>query len=41
MYTIANQWLDVPAGISALPDLQGYGNVYDLQQAMARERLMA
>lgn len=38
MYTIANEWLDVPDDIAALPDLQGYGNVYDLQQAMARER---
>ncbi len=37
MYTIANEWLDVPAEISSLPDLQGYGNVYDLQQAMVRD----
>ncbi|MFA6413553.1 MAG: calcium-binding protein, partial [Syntrophales bacterium] len=37
MYTIANEWLDVPADIVALPDLQGYGNVYDLHQAMARD----
>jgi len=36
-YTIANEWLDVPADIAALPDLQGYGNVYDLQQAMVRD----
>jgi lysozyme family protein len=40
-YTIANEWLDVPDDIAALPDIQGYGNVYDLQQAMARERLTA
>ena len=26
MYTIANEWLDVPDDIAALPDLQGYGN---------------
>ena len=39
MNTIANEWVDVPADIAALPDLQGYGNVYDLQQAMAREAL--
>ena len=39
MYTIANEWVDVPEDIAALPDLQGYGNVYDLHQAMARERL--
>ena len=37
MYTIANEWLDVPEDIAALPDLQGYGNVYDLQQAMVRD----
>ena len=37
-YTIANEWLDVPEDIAALPDLQGYGNVYDLQQAVAREQ---
>ena len=36
MYTIANEWLDVPEDIAALPDLQGYGNVYDLQQSMIR-----
>ncbi|MCL4456170.1 MAG: peptidoglycan DD-metalloendopeptidase family protein, partial [Nitrospirae bacterium] len=40
-YTIANEWLDVPPDIAALPDLQGYGNVYDLQQAMTRERQAA
>jgi len=37
MYTIADEWLDVPADIAALPDLQGYGNVYDLHQAMVRD----
>ncbi|MCX5815101.1 MAG: hypothetical protein NTX75_02515 [Proteobacteria bacterium] len=37
MYTIADEWLDVPDDIAALPDLQGYGNVYDLHQAMARD----
>jgi len=36
-YTIAEKWLEVPEDIAALPDLQGFGNVYDLQQAMARE----
>ncbi|MBN2653557.1 MAG: hypothetical protein JXR79_00375 [Nitrospirae bacterium] len=39
MYTIAKEWLDVPEDIAALPDLQGYGNVYDLHQAIAQERL--
>jgi hypothetical protein len=33
-YTIAEEWLEVPEDIAALPDLQGSGNVYDLQQAM-------
>ncbi len=37
-YTIATEWLDVPEEITALPDLQGYGDVYDLQQAMVREK---
>ncbi|MFZ5997814.1 MAG: calcium-binding protein [Nitrospirota bacterium] len=36
-YTIANEWLDVPADIAALPDLQGYGNVYDLHQTMVKD----
>ncbi|MEW5949276.1 MAG: calcium-binding protein [Thermodesulfobacteriota bacterium] len=36
-YTIATEWLDVPPEIAALPDLQGYGNVYDLHQAMVRD----
>ncbi|MDD5244530.1 MAG: calcium-binding protein, partial [Syntrophorhabdaceae bacterium] len=36
-YTIANEWLNVPDTIAALPDLQGSGNVYDLHQAMARD----
>jgi hypothetical protein len=37
MYTIANEWLDVAEDIASLPDLQGYGNVYDLHQAMVRD----
>lgn len=36
-YTIAEEWLEVPEDIVALPDLQGSGNVYDLQQAMVRD----
>ncbi|MEW6620491.1 MAG: hypothetical protein AB1422_14340 [bacterium] len=36
-YTIATEWLDVPPEIAVLPDLQGYGNVYDLHQAMVRD----
>ncbi len=37
MYTIAEEWVDVPADIAALPDLRGYGQVRDLQQAMAQD----
>ena len=36
-YTISEEWLDVPADVAALPDLQGYGTVYDLHQAMVRD----
>jgi len=36
-YTVATEWLDVPEDIAALPDLAGYGNVYDLHQAMVRD----
>ena len=37
MYTVAGEWLDVPEDIAALPDLMGFGNVYDLHQAMVRD----
>ncbi len=36
-FTIADEWLDVPEDIAVLPDLQGYGNIYDLHQAMVRD----
>lgn len=36
-YTLATEWRDVPAAIADLPDLAGYGNVYDLHQAMVRD----
>ncbi|HOG16695.1 MAG TPA: calcium-binding protein [Syntrophales bacterium] len=36
-YTIAEEWLEIPEAIALLPDLQGYGNVYDLHQAMVRD----
>lgn len=36
-YTLAQEWLDVPVDIAALADLRGYGNVYDLHQAMVRD----
>jgi hypothetical protein len=35
--TIAENWLEVPQDIALLPDLSGYGNVYDLHQAMVRD----
>jgi hypothetical protein len=35
--TVAEDWLPVPSDVSALPDLQGMGQVYDLHQAMARD----
>lgn len=37
MYTIPEEWLDVPDDIAALPDLCGYGTVHDLHQAMVRD----
>ncbi len=37
LYTIQEEYLPVSAEIAALPDLRGYGNVYDLQQAMVRD----
>jgi hypothetical protein len=36
-YTLANEWLAVPLDVSAMPILKGYGNVYDLHQAIARD----
>ena len=35
--TVANDLVSVDATIAKLPDLQGFGNVYRLQQAMARD----
>src|SRR5713101_100901 len=35
--TVAEEWLPIPADIAVLPDLRGYGNVYDLHQAMVRD----
>ena len=35
--TLATDWLPETAAVAALPDLQGYGNVYDLHQAMLRD----
>ncbi|MFZ6007976.1 MAG: NlpC/P60 family protein, partial [Nitrospirota bacterium] len=34
---IAMEYLEVSPDIAALPDLQGYGNVYSLHQAMVRD----
>ncbi|BCS53645.1 calcium-binding protein [Geobacter sp. SVR] len=36
-FTVATEWLDEPEEIEALPDLQGFGNVYTLHQAMVRD----
>ncbi|MBZ0093916.1 MAG: hypothetical protein K8H75_00860, partial [Sulfuricella sp.] len=35
--TKVRDWVPVTPEIEALPDIQGYGNVYDLRQAMARD----
>ena len=37
LFTIANEWLDVPGDIAALPELQGFGSVYTLRQTMVRD----
>ena len=37
MYSIPGEYLDVPEDIAALPDLMGFGNMYDLRQAMVRD----
>ncbi len=37
-FTIASRWEDVPEDIRSLPDLQGYGNVHDLHQAMTMDK---
>lgn len=39
-YTIAEIWIPVPTDIAALPELSGYGRVYDLHQAMARDPIL-
>lgn len=36
-YSIATTRLDVPADVAALPDIAGFGKVYDLHQAMVRD----
>jgi hypothetical protein len=35
--TIPEEWVEVSAAIQALPDTAGFGTVYDLHQAMARD----
>jgi Ca2+-binding RTX toxin-like protein/LysM repeat protein len=37
VHTIAVEYIDVPDDIAALPDLQGFGNVYDLRQSIVRD----
>jgi Ca2+-binding RTX toxin-like protein len=36
-YTIAGEYLEVPTAIAALPNLLGFGNVYELHQAIIRD----
>jgi trimeric autotransporter adhesin len=36
-FTVATDLLEVPPEIAALPNLVGYGNVYDLHQAIVRD----
>ena len=36
-FSIAAELLEVPDDIAALPDIRGFGTVYDLHQAMARD----
>jgi len=37
MLSLAVEYLDVPPDVALLPDVQGFGNVYDLHQAMVRD----
>jgi hypothetical protein len=37
MYSIANETVEVPEDIQELPDLPGFGVIYSLRQAMARD----
>ncbi len=37
LYSVAGDTLEVPADIAALPNVRGYGTVYDLRQAMVRD----
>lgn len=36
-FTVAAEELEVPAEVSVLPDLKGFGNVHDLHQAIVRD----
>ena len=38
--TKVRDWVEVTPEIGALPELRGYGNVYDLRQAMARDAVL-
>lgn len=37
MNTIAEDWLEVPDDIAAMPDMLGFGNVHSLQKTMVRD----
>lgn len=40
MYSIAEEWLEVPDDIAAMPNMKGYGQVRDLHQAMVRDSVL-
>ena len=39
--SVATEWLDVPDALSNLPDIDGFGNMYSLHQAMVRDSTLA
>lgn len=36
-YTISTEWLNVPKDVASLPDIEGYGNINTLHQAMTKD----
>ena len=41
LYSVAEDIIEVPESISKLPNIMGYGTVYSLHQAMARDSVLA
>ena len=41
LYSVAEYIIEVPESISKLPNIMGYGTVYSLHQAMARDSVLA